>query len=446
MKNNILDYEQINENLSEIIKNGVIKEAQHLAITEGGLPIRHFIVGNGNEDIVITGATHGSEIITSDFVVKLMQNIDKNSFEWKNILKNFTLHFVPVLNPEGYLISTSAIRKLIPREMSIQEAQNLCYRYYSLYKLDDTKSNNNVKLHLKMFDGIDYTCIPQKYSKIRENVKNILDKNPDLPKNCMHIWSANSNGIDIQANSNINPCINKIMNNEKLYMKSQRHNNIDYSHPGPINCPFDKDKGFKFERETKAISDLLESLNKEGKLFAYLNYHSTGGMIFQRPAYVPEEMNISKEEIEKKEIVNFLFARLYSDNTYKSKEQQANNNYLINLKNSKATSTNDIFRLLYPVDLLIELSPMGGNPIGPYGDIKGNYKNVMKSNFNAFKTTLELASLTKDIANASYKFYSKFEENKEYNKIIQMEDLIYKEFMDKVNNFKVKKEKDEYER
>ena len=75
-------------------------------------------------------------------------------------------------------------------------------------------------------------------------------------------------------------------------MEARRHNNLNISHPGPINCPFDKEKGFKVEKETLAITNLLDSLQGRGKLFAYINYHSTGGLIFQRPSTIPEGMKI----------------------------------------------------------------------------------------------------------------------------------------------------------
>lgn len=462
-KNNILDYEQVEQNLQKITEEGIIKEAEDLGKTEHGLSIKHYVVGEGNNDIVITGATHGSEIITTDFVIKLMKEISNKKDNWKDILKNFKIHFVPILNPEGYLIATSAIRKLIPRDMSQDEAEKICKQYYTVYKEDDNKeiarqksilkgdkNTNNLKKHQEMFEGIDYTYIPEKYASIRNSVEEIFEKYPDLPKWCLHIWSSNGNGIDIQANSKYNPKISKIMKDETLYMNSLKHNNIDISHPGPINCPFDKEKGFKIEKETAAISNLLESLNKEGKLFAYLNYHSTGGIIFQRPAIAPEDFNISQDEMTKKEIINYMFAKLYSDKTYKNtginedgKNKKEISKYIISTQNAPATSSNDIFRIMYPQDLLIELSGMGGNPIGPYGDIKGNYTNAIKSNLDAVKYTLNVGSISQMIAEASYKFIKKFEDKEDYNKVIEIEDMIYQEFSKKVKQLD-KIEKDKY--
>ena len=54
LKNNILDYEQVNEILDSFKENKKFIEVNDLGNTELSLPIRHFIVGNGNNDIVIT--------------------------------------------------------------------------------------------------------------------------------------------------------------------------------------------------------------------------------------------------------------------------------------------------------------------------------------------------------------------------------------------------------
>ena len=216
MKNKILDYEQVNEILDNYTKENIFSEINDLGKTEYGLKLRHFTIGNGANDVVITGATHGSEIITTDFIIKLMSDIQNNPKNWSTILKNFKLHLIPMLNPEGYLISSCAIRKLIPREMSQEYAELICKKYYSVYKEDDIQ-NTSHKKHMLMFNNIDYNCIPDEYSSIKNSVKNIFMKYPDLPRNCLHIWSSNANGIDIQANSIYNPKISQILNNEDIF-------------------------------------------------------------------------------------------------------------------------------------------------------------------------------------------------------------------------------------
>lgn len=446
MINNILDYEQAEDKMQEIARKETIKNLEPLAYTTFGLPIEHFIAGQGNQDIVITGATHGSEIISADFVIKLMENINQNPSNWEQILNNYKLHFIPILNPEGYLISTSAIRKLIPRNMSQDEAEKICKEYYKIYRLDTTDPDS-IKRHQEFFKGIDYTCIPEKYSSIRGNIKSIFDKYPDLPKWCLHIWSANANGIDIQANSEYNPKIQQILNGQSQYIKQVRFNNIDVSHPGPLNCPFDKGStnSFSIEPETLALSDLLANLHSQNRLFAYLNYHSTGGMIFQRPAIPPEELNICEEDISKKQIENYMFARLYSHKTYKNRgidtdgvDKKDKTPYTIQKGLESTTSTNDLFRLLYPQDLLIELSPMGGNPLAPYGDINGNYSNCMNSNLDAVKHTLKTASTIKIISENFYKNIQCLKDNNDYEQITSALDMIYREFSKRYEQFESK--------
>lgn len=185
-------------------------------------------------------------------------------------------------------------------------------------------------------------------------------------------------------------------------------------------------------------------------------------MIFQRPAIKPEKLDIPQEQIWEKELFNYLCARIYADKTIRDK--QKNESYRIypaglpaiksradiqnaletnrKINNSPATSLNDIFRLKYPLDLLIELSAMGGNPIGPYGDIKGNYKNVMESNTVAVKQLLEYSTIIKMVSEESAKVFSKFgnkvvdPDGEQYKIKARLLDYVYIEFMEKVESLK----------
>lgn len=451
-ENKILDYEQTINKLNNILSKGFIKKTDDIGTTEHGFKINQYLLGNGNKNIVITGATHGCEIITTDFILNLMDGISDNYNNWKEYLNDYTIRFIPILNPEGYIISTSAIRKIIPREMSLDDAEKICKQYYLNYKNDDVTEKDNTKKHQQMFKDIDYTCIPDKYLELKNSVKGIFEKYPDLPLGCLQTWSANGNGIDIQANTEYNLKIEKIKSGERIPMISSRQNNINISHPGPINCPFDiedfnKTGKFKIEKETEAILNLLNNLYKEDKLFGYLNYHSTGGVIYQRPAIKPDSLDIPKEVIEKNEILNFVCSMIYADKTVSDRNKNTSygiypfgnkdlKNDIVNsddIKNSKATSTNDIIRLKYPLDLLIELSPMGGNPIGPYGDISENYNNVMTTNKEAVKNLLKYAAVLDKISESCKDTFSKIEnsgknDDEKYYKKMEMMKYIYDEF------------------
>lgn len=185
-------------------------------------------------------------------------------------------------------------------------------------------------------------------------------------------------------------------------------------------------------------------------------------MIFQRPAIIPNGLNISKNDILQKELLNYLCSRVYSEKTFKDAHKKENykiypsglpniksnadifnnNEVDIEIQNSQATSLNDVLRLKYPLDLLIELSAMGGNPIGPYGDINGNYKNVMSSNICAVKELLEYGLVAEMISNECTKIFIKSGHTEQdsdggsYRLTTHLLDFIYLEFMRKARLMK----------
>lgn len=122
----ILDYNEVNKILDSF-NNTSIKENEPLNYTENAkLPIRYFTLGNGNKHIVVTAAWHSNEIITTSFVIELMQYLVNNNYQFNNL----KIHFIPILNPEGYLINTSAIKRKLPNK-NITE---YCYEYYKKFK------------------------------------------------------------------------------------------------------------------------------------------------------------------------------------------------------------------------------------------------------------------------------------------------------------------------
>ena len=90
-------------------------------------------------------------------------------------------------------------------------------------------------------------------------------------------------------------------------------------------------------------------------------------IIYQRPIASDE----NDKAIMEKTIENYFFSKIYE-----GKLEKNGCSYKIEKNQGNRTSTNDSFRIMYPIDLLIELSPMGGNPIGPYGDKNVNTRNV----------------------------------------------------------------------
>lgn len=361
----ILDYNEVNKILDSF-NNTSIKENEPLNYTENAkLPIRYFTLGNGNKHIVVTAAWHSNEIITTSFVIELMQYLVNNNYQFNNL----KIHFIPILNPEGYLINTSAIKRKLPSK----NITKYCYEYYKNFKYDALNPNNKVKLHQLMFKDIDYTCIDNEYFILRDKVQDILSNHP---KGSIIDWSSNGNGIDLNSNT-----VNKLVSQNE-YNKQATYNNIRLDIPSPIGYPGNnKDINFTQEIEILSLKNLLESL--KDNIYGYFNYHSIGGIIYNRPES------------------NDNFITLY--NYLLSKYYQTYTNYkVIRNKSNIITSVNDTLRIKYLGNLLIELSPMMGNPIGVYGDIN-NYNNTINSNIKSFIYTLssidEILSTTNNLLN-----------------------------------------------
>ena len=384
MKNRIMDYEQVLKILKGIEKNSNrVKQQKPIGKTTYGLPILHYTVGTGKNHIVLSAAQHGCEIITTDFLLNAMQQISCNNNMFKFLDKNeYTLHFLPLLNPEGYLITTSAIRKMIDKEMPEDEAQQIYQDYLKEYKKDNENSSLKLKTkyknHQRYFGHIDqYTILNKRFS----NIKNSLEKiymNSDIPDGALVTWHSNGNGVDLNQNTPYNYKINAIKENKKVY-SLYRYDNIEATKPGPIGCPM-QGKEFEYEPENRALLDFLLGLknNNDINLCAYFNYHSTGGILFYRPyskfKEVAEPDVMSHLDLES--IYNKKIAELYSRKS----------GYRLVDVESQLTCFNDLLRLQIPGDILIELSKTSGNPLGPYAHEE--YDKIIEDNLRALAYTL----------------------------------------------------------
>ena len=408
----IYDYEEVQDSIKEIIKKSASNTYPFIEIennwkTECDLAIRHYSIGSGIKHIVFFAAFHGAEIVSTEFLIFVMNYIVENEKEFLEILKEYTLDFIPIVNPEGYIITTSAIRTQIPRNMSASDIEKICSKYLQLYKKDDDKvidgkitDNTELKNYQSMFKESTYHDIPDKYKKVKEKIK-ILYQKYKIPDGAIIAWCANANGIDLNANTKYNRNISKIENGEELYMPL-RYDNIRFSEPGPINCPYDKNKGFLQEKETVFISEFLEELYNSNKLSAIFNYHSTGGLIDQRPSELEDDIKDRNINLKHKTLNNYMFAKFYQSKTYKNLNNK-DERYVILKDSSVIRTLNGLYRVLYPLDMLVELSELGGNPLGPYSNIE-NYNSIMKSNLEAIKKSISYLKLSNIISDIIYDY------------------------------------------
>lgn len=207
--------------------------------------------------------------------------------------------------------------------------------------------------------------------------------NYKFPKQSIIDWRANSNGVDLNKN---NPKNFKFKNKEKenknfkpLFGKL-RFNSLMREVPGPQGTSSVNNQKFSFEPENLGLLKLLLNLKKDDKYAGALSYHGTGGVIYFRPKNYLEEKDLKKAKLLKEiDEINTNMAKAYQIYTgYKEMPYEQN-----------PIGTGDMIRQILPSFLIIELSKMGGNPLGPYGD-KDNYQKLINDNIIAFNSLIKL--------------------------------------------------------
>lgn len=354
----ILDYNKC-QKLMDSFNNTIITEVSPIGYTSNEkLPIRHFILGNGSKQVVVAGSQHANEIITVTFVLNLMSYLVKNNI----VFEDLTIHFIPILNPEGYVVISSAIKEKLGKNATDNEITKFCFDYYKAYREDTRNKESSIKQHQKLFEDINEKSIKE-YSILKDSVGEILIPHP---KGSIIDWASNGSGIDLNSNTKEN------IKEPKTYNKSLAYNNLRVDIPSPIGHPGNnQSKNFTQEVEVISLQQLLDKLKNSCTMF--LNYHSVGGLIYQRP------------ENDDKFITsyNYILSKFYQENTIKN----ASKYDIVKGQSGKAISVNDQLRQKYPGNILVELSPMGGNPIGPFGD-PNNIKNTIESNIYSFIYTM----------------------------------------------------------
>ena len=389
----ILDYETCQKIMDSY--KGIITEREPIGWTANEkLPIRHFTLGSGPKQVVVTGGQHANEIITVTFVLNLMSYLVKNNI----VFEDLTIHFIPILNPEGYVVISSAIKERLGKNSTDSEKIKFCFDYYKAFRNDTINRDNPFKQHQKIFEEINNNSI-KGYSILKDSVGEILIHHP---KGSIIDWASNGNGIDLNANTKIN------IKKEGTLNKTIAYNNIRADIPSPIGHPGNnQSKNFTQEVEVISLQQLLDKLKNSCTMF--LNYHSVGGLIYQRP------------ENDDKFITsyNYILRKFYQENTIKN----ASKYDIVKGQSGRAISVNDQLRQKYPGNILVELSPMGGNPIGPFGD-PNNIKNTIESNIYSFIYTMsnldKITLLTKksleDSATSTEEIYIDIDKLYEQNK------------------------------
>lgn len=244
------------------------------------------------------------------------------------------------------------------------------------------------KLHQMMFDGV--SVFDLKSSSLEDSVRRVYS-NPINPRGSIVTHDSTGQFINLNANHTNNPGISVIKNNEVRYGFGPRSNVRNYF-PGPLGIPCLDVNNFEFAPENRLLYDLLIDSYSNGRYFATLLYHGTGGMIY----YKPYEDLMSKSDYSQYLSFNSDIANIYNEGI---SHVNASNTGYRKLEDSGYTGYGDLLRRTLPGVLLIELSRMGGNPISPYGD-SSNIYNTFNENFEGFRYLLDY--YTKKISSKKY--------------------------------------------
>ena len=346
----ILDYDEMNDLLGKL-KN--IKKEKPIGYTYFGLPIDHYVYGRGRYHVIITGGTHSAELISNVFVIRFMEKIDKKEIFIDEDL--YTIHFIPILNPEGTIIVTSAIRSLIPRDISDEEEQTYLVTYYrNCYIEGDyaTKyGDKGIKLQDLMFRHATFDIIDDKYKNLKDNLKKLFEEN-NLPIGCMINWSSNGRGVDLNSNIEKSSFIERVSNGEEIYAPLHL-NNIRRDILGPLGCPYFK-KG-EIEKENEALLNFYNEIKNKYDYIGSFIYHSCGNIVYYLGSALNKNpwVNLTKDDENK----NYDVAKVYSDKTgYKLEGLEV------------YTTMDSKLKSLFPVTLLVELGSVRATPLSQFMD------------------------------------------------------------------------------
>ena len=379
----ILDYEQMNEILNNLDTN-IIKKEEPIGYTTFNYPINHYTYGNGPYHVILIAGTHASELISNVFLINFMKELSNGKI---NIDKNeYTIHFIPIVNPEGTIIVTSAIRNIIKNTDDESKEQLACMTYYFNSKLEDDYAEKynykSIKLHQHMFRYATPDIIDEKHKELKEHIKYLINKD-NIPDGSLINWSSNGNGIDLNANIEFGEYLDKInnakKNNQTLYNSSiTRLNTISCTTPGPLGCPT-IDFPFKEEPENTALWNLYNNIKNNYKLIGGIIYHSCGNVIYyldEMKEYNPWNKLFSIDDI----AYNKEVAKKYAEIT----------NYKLGTPNTYTTMDAKI-KSIVPGTLLVELGGIRSTPLSQFIDYypKSFYTETIELNTKAIPIVIE---------------------------------------------------------
>lgn len=379
----ILSYEKIVQELHDLVTDPIyqskITKKDPIGYTSFGYPMDYYTIGTGNYHVLLLGATHGSELITVYFIREWITSLLKDEAIYQEYSKRFTFHILPILNVEGYIISSSNVLANFESfsKGNRFEIEKKSSRYLNAYNIDDAMAKQNV-------------CCPKYYKKV---LKSSLSYIPDtkliksiasilacchLQEDVLPIWSANGLGYDPNSNSIHKLKEMKLLRRMQRYA-ALRYNDITVCEPSPISYPGQKPLDPHCP-ENVCLFHFINSLysshlkQKENRLLAIFSYHATGGEIY---GYPNEEYATKKQ----------MQLHIQAMQTYASMTGYTPINEKLKY------GVMDFYRIALDqvATLTIELSKKNANPIGPFSNLSDMLEEI-KDNKKALLQTIDMLS------------------------------------------------------
>ena len=378
----ILDYDEMN-GILDGLDSKVIKKEKPIGYTYFGYPIDHYVYGHGMYHVIITGGTHSSELISNVFVIRFMEKLCNKEIDIDENL--YTIHFIPIVNPEGTIIVTSAIRSLIPRNISDEEEQTYCLAYYRNSYIEGDYANKygdrDYKLQQMMFRHATPDILDDRHKALKGYLNSLFKEN-NLPTGCMINWSSNGRGVDLNSNIECGSFVRRVASGEEIYA-SLHLNNIRRDKLGPLGCPYFGKKG-EIEKENEALLNFYNEKKNKYDLIGSFIYHSCGNIVYYLGGAKEKNpwVNLSNEDEEN----NYKVAEVYAKKTgYKLDGLEI------------YTTMDSKLKSLFPVTLLIELGGVRATPLSQFMDFnlegssskfKQIYSKIISDNTLAILDTL----------------------------------------------------------
>lgn len=436
-----------------------------------GFPIHHFSIGTGPYEVVYMAGTHGNEIIGVDFVLQLMKNLalGKGKFAFFRP-ELFTVHFIPLQNPEGFFTTTYAIHNVIKDN----DRKKICKDYYLNYRKANNAIHviNDILLHFFKQENLsnNFEMLKRHFWKkfygrtiILEHLKQFFSEIPIKYDECQleKFWNSKLQAqmltfpFDYQKpfiNLDCN-CIPEITSKHQMLKRNIEKMFHNYPYPNYMLENFCANSlGINLnENNEYYFNELKRLVQEEGNIPVapiYGNFPKNILGPFSAPSFSKDNFFYTTENIA---ILNFLkncqetlyaFINCHStggqlyfypyDNSINYKESDftfyINNriatDYLKTIQlsyqesgsfetyegmgyPSKISGFGDILRVKYPASFLLELSRAGGNPLGPY--IFPNYYLTMKVNMDACMSLLNTILKVQHLYNKTYEInYDRF--------------------------------------